>query len=159
MFISPIGELKITSATSPSGLAIITFLPRPMIREDSLEMSFSGLKTAVANSLRNQAKVDDGFRNVMAYELEQAISDVLIKKTILALKEYSPTCLLVGGGVVANTVFRKNLNQMSDELGIPVYYPPLEYCSDNAVMIGAVGLLTQQFINPVSLRADPSLAF
>lgn len=138
---------------------VLPFLPRPMLHDPGLEMSFSGLKTAVYNLVRSIKTVDATYKATVAYDLEQAISDVLIKKTNSAIEHYKPASLLVGGGVVANAVFRDRLSTLENELNLPVFYPPLTYCSDNAVMVGSAGLMTRNVVQPQLLKADPSLGF
>jgi N6-L-threonylcarbamoyladenine synthase len=130
-----------------------------MSNSQDLEMSFSGLKTAVVNLMKTGNYVSPAAKNLLAYDLEQAIVEVLIKKMSLAITRYRPVSLLLGGGVVANRWFRQQGQKLSEETGIPIFFPPLEYCGDNAVMVGAAGILTYEPMTPLALRADPSLHF
>jgi len=103
-------------------------LPRPMIN-DGLDMSFSGLKTALS-------KIANKFdRAAVAHEFQKAVVEVLAAKTNRAIKKYRPTALLLAGGVAANQVLREKLAQVAQQQKINYYVPELKYCMDNAVMI------------------------
>lgn len=134
-------------------------LPRPMIHDKSLEMSFSGLKTAVTLAMQSGLYSTDQQKRHLAFDLEQAIVDVLIRKITTAIIELHPTCLLVGGGVVANSVFRNRLSSLSQEMAIPLYFPSLSFCGDNAAMIGAAAFMVPSTPPPLSVVADPGLSF
>lgn len=108
--------------------------PRPMIDSDDLNFSFSGLKTAVLYYLKKhpEASVAD-----VAAGFQQAIIDVLVKKTEKALEKYPVRSVLLAGGVVANRALRESFIKFADEKGITVSFPQFKYCTDNAAMIGA----------------------
>jgi tRNA N6-adenosine threonylcarbamoyltransferase len=104
--------------------------PRAMTKSDSLEFSYSGLKTAVLYELRKKtASVAD-----MAASFQNAAIDVLIIKTKLAVKQSRVDRLVLAGGVAANRLLRDRLNA---ELGVPVSMPPIALCVDNGAMIAA----------------------
>ena len=131
--------------------------PRPMIGEKSLEMSFSGLKTAVLNEARKSG-LDENRKNVLAYDLQRAIVEVLISKLSLALDENGVKSILVGGGVVANDHFRKHLKLLGEKYKIPVFIPEIKYCSDNAAMVGAAAVVSKtKALGVDQFFADPSL--
>ena len=118
-------------------------LPRPMIHSGDLTMSFSGLKTAVAvllNRLEKEKVAIQGqvFADI-AKSIEEAITDVLVKKSLLALKQTKLTNLVVSGGVSANLTLREKFNKSALQLGYKVYYPPLDLCTDNGAMIALAG--------------------
>lgn len=101
----------------------VVSLPRPMINTNDYDFSFSGLKTAVLYKGK-QDKI------AMAKEIEQAIVDVLVKKTVRACKQYKAKSVILGGGVASNDRLRKALDWV---------VPDKELCTDNAVMIGLAG--------------------
>jgi len=126
-------------------------LPRPMINEDSLEMSFSGLKTALVQvmeinkqKLINQPKLV----NSLAKEFNEAVSEVLIKKTLMAVERYQPKSVLLAGGVAANQILRLNLESEIKKRGVDIFVPNLKYCTDNAAMIAACAILRPVYIDP-----------
>jgi N6-L-threonylcarbamoyladenine synthase len=123
-------------------------LPRPMISSGDLDFSFSGLKTAVLTLLRQQAP-DAAARADLAAEIEAAIVDVLAAKALSAVERTGLVQLVVAGGVGANLSLRKRLASEAAKSGVKVYYPELEFCTDNGAMIA--------FAAAKRLQADPSL--
>lgn len=110
--------------------------PRALM-EDSLDFSFSGLKTAL---LRFQERNDDPVsREDMAASFQQAIVDVLVAKALRAATLTGVTTLLVGGGVAANTRLQEQMRREAEARGIVASFPPRELCTDNAAMIAAAG--------------------
>lgn len=103
-------------------------LPRPMLN-DGLEMSFSGLKTAL---IKISKKFD---KKALAYEFQEAVVDVLATKTERAIKKYHPSALLLAGGVAANQALRYKLEKVAEKQKVNYYIPELKYCMDNAAMI------------------------
>jgi len=112
-------------------------LPRPMLTSGDLNFSFSGLKTAVM-LVAKQAELN--YANLAA-EVQEAITDVLAAKAIAALKQTGLTRLIVAGGVGANARLRERLSQAVPALGAAVYYPKLEFCTDNGAMIAFAGAM------------------
>lgn len=114
-------------------------LPRPMLKSGDLNMSFAGLKTAVLNMI-NKFKNDDNFSDDIkaniAKSIEEAITDVLVAKSVQALDMNKINRLVVCGGVSANLTLRNKLNNLDN---IQVYYPPIELCTDNGAMIAIAG--------------------
>jgi N6-L-threonylcarbamoyladenine synthase len=108
-------------------------LPRPMIASGDLDFSFSGLKTAVLNIVKSRA-LDDSSRADLAAEIETAIVDVLATKALAALERTGLSRLVVAGGVGANLQLRARLSG-SARHGAQVFYPELEFCTDNGAMI------------------------
>jgi len=120
-------------------------LPRPMLHSGDLDFSFSGLKTAVLNLVRNAAMPDDPqFRADVARAFQEAIVEVLAKKSIQALKATGLTRLVVAGGVGANRQLRERLDHEASKRRWRVYYPELEFCTDNGAMIALAGALRLQ---------------
>ena len=111
-------------------------LPRPMINQKNYDFSFSGLKTAVLYKHQGKKYVKE-----MCREVQQAIIDVLIKKTIKAAKDYRVKTIILGGGVSANQELRKQFKQKikKEKLSFRFQVPSFKFCTDNAVMIGIAG--------------------
>jgi N6-L-threonylcarbamoyladenine synthase len=118
-------------------------LPRPMLRSDNLDFSFSGLKTAVLTAVHNQAPDPQGCADLAA-ELQAAIADVLVGKSLAALEQTGLQRLVVAGGVGANRHLREQLTASAKRRGCTVFYPPLEFCTDNGAMIAFAGALRLQ---------------
>ncbi|MGZ8212655.1 MAG: tRNA (adenosine(37)-N6)-threonylcarbamoyltransferase complex transferase subunit TsaD [Burkholderiales bacterium] len=113
-------------------------LPRPMLASGNLEFSFSGLKTAVLTLVRAQPLDEQGRADVAA-EIQQAIVDVLVAKSVAALEQTGLERLVVAGGVGANRLLRAELSSRATRLGYTVYYPDFEFCTDNGAMIAFAG--------------------
>jgi N6-L-threonylcarbamoyladenine synthase len=119
-------------------------LPRPLLERDSLDMSFSGLKTAVLNAVERLAPLSDQDKADVARAFVESVVDVLTEKCRRALQQTGLRDLVVAGGVGANTQLRSALNRMVPAMGGKVYYPPLEWCTDNGAMIAYAGLVRLQ---------------
>ena len=116
--------------------------PRPMIKDPSLDMSFSGLKTAVLYEVEDLKKAG-GFIGVLAdlaASFQAAAVEVLIEKSLRACARASARTLVVAGGVARNKALRENLASRSDRAGIKVIFPPFNLCTDNAAMIARTAL-------------------
>lgn len=113
-------------------------LPRGLKQKDSLDFSFSGLKTAVAllaDRLKREGVLDSVIPDVCA-SVQEAIIDPLIRKTLALQKMKKAKSIVIVGGVAANSRLRARFEQDSP---VPVIYPDLQYCTDNAAMIAAAG--------------------
>ena len=113
-------------------------LPRPMLASPGLDFSFSGLKTAVLTTARAQP-LSDADRADLSAEVEAAIVEVLVAKSLAALAQTGLSRLVVAGGVGANRLLRKDLSARALGRGCRVYYPDLEFCTDNGAMIAYAG--------------------
>ncbi len=112
-------------------------LPHPKVQGSEYDFSFSGLKTAVINTVHNaEQKGDIIDKNDMAASFQKTISEILVSKTITAAKEFGYTTVALAGGVSANTGVRTLLQAECDKNGFDLYMPPLSLCGDNAAMIG-----------------------
>ena len=118
-------------------------LPRPMLHSGDLDFSFSGLKTAVLTAVRRGIP-DEQARADLAAELEAAIVDVLVAKSLRALRETGRTRLVVAGGVSANRRLREQLSAAAARDRLSVHFPELALCSDNGAMIAFAGALRLQ---------------
>ena len=119
-------------------------LPRPMLehmaKTGDLGFSFSGLKTAVMTLLKHHP-LDERERADLAAEFQAAIVEVLVRKALGALTQTGLTQLVVAGGVGANRRLREELAASARSSGCAVYYPPLEFCTDNGAMIAYAAAL------------------
>ena len=115
-------------------------LPQAHVDGAELDMSFSGLKTAVVNLVHHAQQVGESLdRAALARDFAQAVSDTLVPRAVEAAKKAKRTILCAAGGVAANSVIRKDLQRACDEAGIQLHLPPLKLCGDNGAMIGAQG--------------------
>ena len=106
--------------------------------EDSLDFSFSGLKTAVINYVhRQEQRGEEVDKAIVAASFQQAVVEVLVDNTIRAARECKPRSLLVAGGVAANSSLRNRMEEAARHLDVPLFVPPVEMCTDNAAMIAA----------------------
>lgn len=113
--------------------------PRVWLEKDSYDFSLSGLKSAVINTLHNKKqKNEEIIKEDVATSFQNSVVEVLVGKTMAAVKDYDVQHLIVAGGVAANKGLRHALEQESNKLGIDLSIPPLNLCTDNAAMIGSV---------------------
>ncbi len=119
-------------------------LPRPMLHSGDLDFSFSGLKTAVLTRVREIGEPDEQQRADIARGFQDAIVEVLIKKSMRAVKASGLKQLVVAGGVGANRELRRQLDAQAVKARIAVFYPELEFCTDNGAMIALAGALRFQ---------------
>ncbi len=156
----PGGPLIAKAAEIDEAVPDFLKLPRPMIAEPGLEMSFSGLKTALVQKMAEQKEkliADHKFVHLLAKEFNQAVADVLVKKTIVAVESHRPKSLILAGGVAANKMLREGLAIKAKEAKVNFFVPELRYCTDNAAMIAACALMRPEYIDPLRLRPDPGL--
>jgi N6-L-threonylcarbamoyladenine synthase len=113
--------------------------PRPMLDRPGFEFSFSGLKTAVMQAVR-AATPSEQMRADVAYAVQDAIVATLCAKALRALEFTGHQALVVAGGVGANRELRARLTREAAAVGVQVYFPRLEFCTDNAAMIAVAGL-------------------
>ena len=112
--------------------------PRPMVDRPGLDFSFSGLKTFTLNTLQQQGQ-DEQTKADVALAFEQAVVDTLAIKCRRALIQTGLDRLVIAGGVSANTRLREKLQAMTAERGAQIFYPRLEFCTDNGAMIAFAG--------------------
>ena len=132
-------------------------LPRPMLASGDHDFSFSGLKTAVLTLKMKLAKsaglegaeLDQACRADIAAAFQAAVVDVLVAKSLSALRTTGMSRLVVSGGVGANRRLREQLSRQAARQGATVFYPPLELCTDNGAMIA--------FAAALRIQADPGL--
>src|SRR3989344_96799 len=138
-------------------------LPRPMIDSDTCDFSFAGLKTAVLYLLKNNPKINDEEKKHIAHEFENAVADVLWKKTSRALDETGAQTLVIGGGVSANTHIRRVFTEKmkSEDPGVTLRIPAAALTTDNAIMIALAGFYRasrKEFGTDIKANGNLSLA-
>lgn len=136
-----------------------TKYPRPLIKEKNLDLSFSGLKTAVLNSVQDKKLSRKQIQEESA-EIQEAIVDSLVSKTLMAIKKYNPKSLIVSGGVAANKRLKEKLEKEMNNLSVKthLYIPEPKYCTDNATMIASAAFFNQKTIGWDKIAANPQLS-
>ncbi|MBU1144421.1 MAG: tRNA (adenosine(37)-N6)-threonylcarbamoyltransferase complex transferase subunit TsaD [Firmicutes bacterium] len=112
--------------------------PRPMIDSEDYNFSFSGLKSHVINFHHNLTQRKETIDIIdFCSSFQEAVTDILVKKTQKAIQEYQVKQIIVAGGVAANKGLRQKMYEIITE--VPVYFPQIKYCTDNAAMIAVAG--------------------
>lgn len=119
-------------------------LPRPLLHSGDLDFSFAGLKTAVLTQAKKLGDSLESRKADLAASTQAAIVDVLVKKTINALKQTGMQRVVVAGGVGANQLLREQLNAECAKRKIRVHYPELHLCTDNGAMIAMAAAMRIQ---------------
>ncbi|WP_300408140.1 tRNA (adenosine(37)-N6)-threonylcarbamoyltransferase complex transferase subunit TsaD [Lagierella sp.] len=124
--------------------------PRPLIDDNTYDFSFSGLKTSVLNYLnqKNQKKEQINIDDVAA-SFQEAVLDVLVKKSERLIKSFSMDKFIISGGVAANSSLIEKMQSVCDDNGVKLYYPTKIFCTDNAAMIGSAA-----YYNYISGKRD-----
>lgn len=148
-----------------SGNANAIRFPRTMLGAGSLDFSFSGIKTAVLYHVHGNGKTSGGLERLstqdiadVAASFQQAVVDVLVRKTLLGVAKTNRNTVVLGGGVGANRLLRESLRSACDERGLAFHAAPMPYCTDNAPMIAALGyhLLKSGQSSDLTLDAFPT---
>ncbi len=144
----------IIDRVSKQGMPLYPF-PKPK-PQGKYDFSFSGLKTHVRYFLRDNS---DARTEDVAASFQEAVTSVLVEKTVKAAQEYSVKDIVVAGGVAANSALREKADEASKIHGIGFHFPPLKYCTDNAAMIAAAGWQDYKAgrFADLSLNAVPNL--
>ncbi len=109
--------------------------PRPMMKSDNYDFSFSGLKTAVLYKWKDEKDKSENFRVAMAEEIQEAITDVLTEKTFRAAENRKAKAVILGGGVSANERLREKFKKRAESKKLSLILPNLDFSTDNAKMI------------------------
>ncbi|ALC92549.1 O-sialoglycoprotein endopeptidase [Bacillus sp. FJAT-18017] len=137
-------------------------LPRAWLEEGSYDFSFSGLKSAVINTVHNaQQRGESIIPAELAASFQESVIEVLVTKTLRAAEEYNVRQVLLAGGVAANKGLRSALKEaFRDKEGLELIIPPLSLCTDNAAMIAAIGsiMFDKGIRADMTLNANPGLA-
>lgn len=116
-------------------------LPKPMLHSKDFDFSFSGLKTAVLTLVKKQPELTDTIKANIAASFQESITEVLIYKTLKAMNSLNLNQIVVSGGVGANKQLREKLTKSSQENNFKLFFPSLEFCTDNGAMIALAGYL------------------
>jgi N6-L-threonylcarbamoyladenine synthase len=137
--------------------------PRAVLSKSSLDFSFSGVKTAVVNYIKTHPKPPEDDSEVFIKDLvssfQEAVVDVLVKKTVQAAQQQGLKRIVLAGGVAANQRLRQKIQEESLDRKLKLYLPSPAFCTDNAAMVGVVGYeyLKRGIRSPWSLNAFSSL--
>jgi N6-L-threonylcarbamoyladenine synthase len=131
-------------------------LPRPLLNSGDLNFSFSGLKTSVLNLVNQHQPLENKTKADIAYEFQEAVTEVLTAKCMHALRETGLDNLIVSGGVGANAKLREKLNAATKRKLCKVSYPRLEFCTDNGAMIAFAGAMR---LKKMSLNNEKNYSF
>jgi N6-L-threonylcarbamoyladenine synthase len=112
--------------------------PRPMLDRPGLDFSFSGLKTHALHTI-NQLELNEQDKADVAWAFQDAVVDTLVKKCARAITQTGITELVIAGGVGANKILRQRMSAFAAQNNVNVFYPPLEFCTDNGAMIAYAG--------------------
>ena len=123
-----------------TGTPNLVSMPRMVERKSSLTFSYSGLKTAVSNAIRNKDKTAHRNEDIAWAFQEEALGQIIRKLDSAKAKRPDTKSIIVAGGVAANSRFRE---LMTASFKLPVWFPPLKYCSDNGAMIAAMAYYEQ----------------
>ncbi len=134
-------------------------LPRPLLHSGNLDFSFAGLKTAVMTQAKKLGDDFDAQKANLAASTEAAIVEVLLKKSLTALRETGLKRLVVAGGVGANRHLREQLNAACQRQGVRVHYPELHLCTDNGAMIAMAAAMRLQSGEGGMAQAQPRYSF
>ena len=135
-------------------------LPRPHVEGSDFDFSFSGLKTAVINTVHNATQKGIEIDvPVLAATVRKRVCDMLIENTMLAADRFGHKKIVLAGGVSANSELRARMDKECKDRGFELYYPPLSLCGDNAAMVGAQAIFEYENgnIGDVSLNATATL--
>lgn len=146
----PITE-KLAKKGDPSSIKF----PRPILNDKSYDFSFSGLKTAVIYYIK---ELKEENKNIPVSDIlasfQQAVIDVLVKKTIKAALKFKTKQIILAGGVAANNSLRREIKEKADLLNIKVFYPSIFLCTDNAAMVASAGYYKFKENKKSSLNLD-----
>lgn len=133
--------------------------PRPLIGSPNLDFSFSGLKTAILREVQTFKQLDTETTADLAFATQDAIVDVLVKKTMKAVVKYDAESVLISGGVAANESLRERFSVISNKLSVKFFAPAKNLCTDNAAMIASAAYYNYNPVSWKEVTADPELYF
>jgi N6-L-threonylcarbamoyladenine synthase len=137
--------------------------PRASLGRDSFDFSFSGLKTSVVNYVKVHPEPPGGYSKELIKDIvssfQEAVVEVLVKKTVQAAQHQGLKRIVLSGGVAANQRLRQKIIEESHQQQLKVYLPSPPFCTDNAAMVGVVGYeyLKRGIQSPLSLNAFSNL--
>ena len=133
-------------------------LPIPL-DDDTYNFSFSGIKSAVINLVHNEEQRGNEIRKEdLASSFQNRVIEILVKKTMKAVKEYNVNNIIIAGGVSANLGLRERLTNECENNNINLLIPDIKYCTDNAAMIASAGFYAYKLgiISDINLKARPN---
>ena len=142
------------------GNACAIDFPRALISKDSLDFSFSGIKTSVLHYVKRQdVEISSEHRKDIVASFQEAVVDVLVTKVFQAARKYGVDAVVVSGGVAANTRLREKMTLEGAQENVSVFIPSPSLCTDNAAMIAAAGdyYLAKGMTSPLTLNASSRL--
>lgn len=134
--------------------------PRHRGEPGSLDMSFSGIKTAVKYFVQSKAG-NGASKSDIAASFQASVVDMLMQRVQEAFERRAYACVVLSGGVAANTALQRALREWGERTNVPTFIPPPKYCTDNAAMIAAAAAHQGDAVraDPLTLSADPNLPF
>ena len=140
----------------------LNMFPRPMLGNKGYDFSFSGLKTSVlkkVEDIRRESEIDKETISILSAEIQEAIVDCLVSKSLRAVEEYKPNSFLLAGGVSANLLLRKKMSkEISNNFpAISFYSPHQSLCTDNAAYIASCAYYNYRPSNLEEIKAIPQL--
>lgn len=149
---------RLAAAGNPAACSF----PRTMLERDSLDFSFSGVKTAVLYHVHGSGRTSGGLKKLSQQDIsdicasfQAAVADVLVAKTVQAVQRTGARTVVVGGGVAANSAVRKSLTSACAANGIALHLTPMRYCTDNGAMIAWQALQLHRAGRHASLAIEP----
>ncbi len=146
---------------SKSGDPMFHYFPRAKVKSSKSDFSFSGLKTSILYLVKKKGRkwTEDHLSDLCA-SYQEAIVDMLKTNTFLVARENNVDTLVLAGGVAANSRLRYVFSKEAKNLGIRIFFPSSEYCTDNAAMIARTGLemLKRKITSPLNVSAVPNLS-
>lgn len=135
--------------------------PRPMLDSNDFDFSFSGLKTAVLREISTIEQLNNRTIANICASVQQAITDILVNKTLKAATQFKVKSILLGGGVAANQKLRDGLKSsiINNELSMKLFIPEKFLCTDNGAMIAAAAFFTSKAVPFDKVNTNPQLYF
>ncbi|MFH1565639.1 MAG: tRNA (adenosine(37)-N6)-threonylcarbamoyltransferase complex transferase subunit TsaD [bacterium] len=136
---------------------VTLILPKPLINSKDYDFSFSGLKTATFSAIKQKKYT----ASEIAFSFQEAVGTVLVKKTVNAALEHTAKSIVVAGGVSANKRLRELFfqNDILKNANIPVYFPKMEFCTDNAAIIAACAYFHNKAVDIEKVKPNSSSSF
>ncbi len=135
-------------------------LPKPMLNQNNFDFSFSGLKTALLNFTKKLKPLNSLVVSQLAYELQEAVTDVLVSKTLKAAAQFAVKSILVGGGVAANKRLREKFKSTTNQpayKSLKLFLPPFSLCTDNAAVVASAAYFNYHPLPWQKIKAQPNL--